>query len=141
MIRPAVPADARELARIDALVGVSPRRAEQFTAAREQVLVVENSGRVCGFALFSQVLDEATLIHLAIDPADQGQGLGRQLLAATLAAMAANNAARCLLELRASNAAARALYQRAGFTVDGLRRNYYPADGGREDALLMSMLL
>ena len=41
------------------------------------------------------------------------------------------------LEVRPSNARARALYQREGFVDIGVRKNYYPAEGGREDALVM----
>ena len=44
-----------------------------------------------------------------------------------------------LLEVRPSNTAARALYQRAGFLELSVRRGYYPAEGGREDAILMGI--
>ena len=50
----------------------------------------------------------------------------------------AEEARRCLLEVRRSNKAARRLYQGSGFALDGVRKNYYPKAGGREDALLMS---
>ncbi|MCZ6831549.1 MAG: hypothetical protein O7F73_18545, partial [Gammaproteobacteria bacterium] len=50
-------------------------------------------------------------------------------------------AVRCLLEVRCSNGGAIALYRKHGFTEDGVRKNYYPTDGGREDALLMSLNL
>ena len=46
-----------------------------------------------------------------------------------------------LLEVRPSNAAARALYERAGFERIALRRGYYPAESGREDALLLALRL
>ena len=71
-------------------------------------------------------------------PRHQRQGLGGLLLAAALRAAVAAGAGRCLLEVRASNRAALALYRRQGFTEDGVRKNYYPAGAGREDALLMS---
>jgi ribosomal-protein-alanine N-acetyltransferase len=45
------------------------------------------------------------------------------------------------LEVRESNVRARKLYERYGFAQSGLRRNYYPADGGREDAILMTLRL
>ena len=44
---------------------------------------------------------------------------------------------RVVLEVRASNAAAIALYRKAGFSNIGLRRDYYQAENGREDAILM----
>ena len=45
------------------------------------------------------------------------------------------------LEVRESNAPAIALYQNSGFDVAGTRRDYYPSDKGREDALLMGSML
>jgi ribosomal-protein-alanine N-acetyltransferase len=51
------------------------------------------------------------------------------------------NMRRMVLEVRASNAAAIALYRSAGFEQIGLRRGYYPAANGREDALLMGRVL
>jgi ribosomal-protein-alanine N-acetyltransferase len=48
---------------------------------------------------------------------------------------------RMLLEVRASNLPALHLYRSEGFTEDGVRKGYYPASGGREDAILMSRFL
>ncbi|MCG9958445.1 ribosomal-protein-alanine N-acetyltransferase, partial [Pseudomonas aeruginosa] len=47
----------------------------------------------------------------------------------------------CFLEVRASNQAAYRLYERYGFNEIGRRRDYYPAVGGREDALVMACTL
>lgn len=152
-IRPAKLADADCLARIDSLVSISPQGARQFERAcaepaqpgaatsGERVLVLEAADHICGFVLFSRVLDEATILNIAIDPAQQGRGLGRQLLGGVLETMKCDGATRCLLEVRESNTPAQALYKRAGFELDAVRRNYYPTQGGREDALLMSMPL
>jgi ribosomal-protein-alanine N-acetyltransferase len=46
-----------------------------------------------------------------------------------------------LLEVRPSNAAAARLYSRYGFERIGVRRGYYPAHGGREDAIVMRIAL
>lgn len=94
--------------------------------------------RLAGFAIFNQVLDEATLLDIAVHPDFQRRGLARQLLQFAMQQLARNDATRCLLEVRVSNTSAIALYKNAGFTEDGIRRNYYPTTSGREDALLMS---
>jgi [ribosomal protein S18]-alanine N-acetyltransferase len=51
------------------------------------------------------------------------------------------NGRECFLELRASNQSAYRLYERYGFNEVGRRRDYYPAVGGREDALVMACTL
>ena len=150
LIRPARAGDAGQLALIDRLTNSNPRREEQFATncgvsaepgRGEQVLVLAIGEDIGGFCLFSQVQDEATLLNIAIHPQRQGEGHGRRLLQGALAQMSRNGAVRCLLEVRQSNAVARALYEGNGFVVDGVRRNYYPKQDGREDALLMSRLL
>jgi len=68
----------------------------------------------------------------------RGRGLGAFLLGGLLAQVKASGAHRCLLEVRASNTAARRLYAKMGFERDGERKNYYPGPGAPEHALLMS---
>ncbi|WP_025733523.1 GNAT family N-acetyltransferase [Carnimonas nigrificans] len=66
-------------------------------------------------------------------------GIAKKLVAALQARLRGGEGERLLLEVRASNAPALALYRQCGFVLDGRRRDYYPlVDGGREDALLMS---
>lgn len=144
-VRVARPADAGPLAAIDGRVNVNPWSEQQFTAACSGVdsqpasaLVVAEGDRVDGFVVIFQVLDEASIHSIAVEPAHQGKGLGQMLLNAALVQMQQAGAMRCLLEVRQSNSAARRLYQRSGFTLDGVRKSYYPTEGGREDALLMS---
>ena len=76
---------------------------------------------------------EAELLRLAVDPARRGEGLGRRLLEGCQAALAAEGMGELHLEVRASNAAARALYAACGWREVGRRARYYP-DG--EDAVL-----
>ena len=147
-VRQARPTDAQRLAAIDADVSVSPWSKRQFTEACSEingeiptVLVIGRRGRVDGFIVFSQVLDEASIYNIAIHSGHQGEGMGRELLASALDEMKSSGAIRCLLEVRESNAAARNLYARYGFELDGVRKNYYPTSDGREDALLMSLRL
>jgi ribosomal-protein-alanine N-acetyltransferase len=140
--------DAELLVEIDGLVNASPWSPAQFEVAcasameaSESVLVLEHGGRVCGFIIFSRVLDEVCIHNLAVHPAQQGEGFGRKLVVAALELAKQQGAGRCLLEVRASNTAARGLYEALYFHLDGVRKNYYRAATGREDALLMSRQL
>ena len=90
---------------------------------------------------YSAVLDQASIHNIAVRPQWQRQGLGRALLEACLDVMRDAGLQTCLLEVRASNAAALGLYGELGFTLDGRRRDYYRVPSGREDALLMSLAL
>ncbi|MGV3593562.1 MAG: GNAT family N-acetyltransferase [Gammaproteobacteria bacterium] len=96
-----------------------------------------------GIAEYQQIVDEGHLLGIAIVPALRGRGLGMILLQAVLDEMRAAGCTRCLLEVRRSNVAAQALYGRARFTLDGIRKDYYPPQGPgqREDALLYSRVL
>ena len=76
---------------------------------------------------------EAELLRIAVAPEARGQGLGRQLLEACQAALAAEGMSRLFLEVRASNTYARQLYRQCGWRPCGERPGYY-ADG--EDAVL-----
>ncbi len=90
---------------------------------------------VLAFAAFTLAADEANLDALSVASAARRQGLARGLLTAALAALRAEGAAVCYLEVRRGNAPARALYAGLGFAEAGLRRNFYSAP--REDAVLM----
>ncbi len=142
------PGDAAALALLDTLVNPSPWSENQFAGAcaaqpdgAERTLVVRANGQLLGFVVYSRVLDEACIHNIAVQPSSQGRGLGRSLLAAALVEAGSGGALRCYLEVRASNMAARGLYEKLGFQLDGLRRNYYSTAVGREDALLMSLPL
>ncbi|WP_114192633.1 ribosomal protein S18-alanine N-acetyltransferase [Edaphovirga cremea] len=98
-------------------------------------------GVVAGFAITQVVLDEATLFNIAIDPQFQRQGLGRMLLEALIEQLEEKEVVTLWLEVRASNHRAIALYESLGFNEVSIRRNYYPAAQGREDAIIMALPL
>jgi ribosomal-protein-alanine N-acetyltransferase len=102
--------------------------------------VLQQERDILGFSIYECVLDEATLLNIAIHPLHQGKGLGKQLLQQSLCQL--DNAIKTVfLEVRASNIAALHLYQQEGFLEIGLRKNYYPTDFGREDAKVFSLNL
>ncbi len=96
-------------------------------------LVLEEGRGIFGQIGVRHVLDELHVTTLAIRPERRRQGYARALLRAALAAFP--EARRVHLEVRPSNAAARALYEALGFERTGLRPRYY----GDEDALLMTL--
>ncbi|MBL8385553.1 MAG: ribosomal protein S18-alanine N-acetyltransferase [Burkholderiales bacterium] len=94
-----------------------------------------------GYAVVMLAVDEAHLLNLSVARAAQGRGHGRALLAELCTVVRDHGARTMLLEVRPSNLAGRALYARAGFLQVGLRRGYYPARDGREDALVLRRAL
>ncbi|ELQ6223430.1 ribosomal protein S18-alanine N-acetyltransferase [Cronobacter turicensis] len=104
-------------------------------------LRLDVDGTMAAFAITQVVLDEATLFNIAVDPAFQRRGLGRALLLHLIEALETRGVLTLWLEVRASNHAARALYESQGFNEATIRRNYYPTSDGREDAIIMALPL
>jgi ribosomal-protein-alanine N-acetyltransferase len=90
-----------------------------------------------GYAIVAYMVDEAHLLNICMHPGARGKGIGRQLLRHVLAAASHEGASLLLLEVRASNEAAIALYEDEGFREIGRRPGYYPSGNGREDAWVM----
>lgn len=98
-------------------------------------LVAVERGTVIGYIGSQTVLGEADMMNLAVSPEHRRKGIGEALTAA-LAAELKRKGVHCLtLEVRASNAAAIALYEKLGFQAVGRRRRYY--EKPREDALIL----
>jgi [ribosomal protein S18]-alanine N-acetyltransferase len=92
-------------------------------------------GAIVGFCSFWRVLDELHINNLAVAPANRRAGVGSALLTHALQKGATLGADRATLEVRRSNQDARALYERFGFSVAGVRRAYYT--NPVEDALVL----
>lgn len=97
--------------------------------------------RLIGYAVLMLGAGEAHLLNLSIVRSEQRRGCGTQLLHHVLAVTRRYGASRLYLEVRPSNAAARALYAKHGFAEIGTRRGYYPARAGREDAIVLGIAL
>jgi ribosomal-protein-alanine N-acetyltransferase len=98
-------------------------------------------GELVGYFVLMVAAQEAHLLNLSIAAPSQRRGYGSDLLreAADLARrLAARNV---FLEVRPSNRGAHALYTRFGFRRIGTRRGYYPAQAGREDAIVLTLPL
>ncbi|AHN72860.1 ribosomal protein S18-alanine N-acetyltransferase [Aggregatibacter actinomycetemcomitans] len=105
-------------------------------------LKIGEESRIDGFAICQTVLDEATLFNIAVDPQQQGLGLGRRLLSELMTQLKQKSILTLWLEVRESNKKAQALYDSLGFNQVDIRKNYYPTpDGKRENAVVMAAYL
>jgi [ribosomal protein S18]-alanine N-acetyltransferase len=96
---------------------------------------------IIGYFVAMLGVDEVHLLNITVDPPYQGQGWGRVLLDALGLWAGAQHAHWVWLEVRTSNTRAQQVYEHYGFRRVGERKNYYPARGGREDAIVMSCKL
>lgn len=103
--------------------------------------IYESEGEVVGYAVMMSVLDEAHLLNISIAQDCQGRGMGRALLDHVIDIARLHGAQMMFLEVRPSNKNAIALYESIGFNEFSVRKGYYPAHNGREDAILMGLAL
>lgn len=101
------------------------------------VLVEENQGQeqLLAYGGLWKIFDEGHITNVAVDSAHQGKKLGRFLLHGLIDWAWSNQLSHLTLEVRVSNKAAIALYEKAGFKIAGRRPGYYEDTG--EDALIM----
>jgi ribosomal-protein-alanine N-acetyltransferase len=139
IIRAASEADLDAIDEIERLSFPAPWPRETFAGelnrdwARIDVGVVD--GRVVAFDNYWLVTTELHVLVIATHPTMRGRGYGAQLLDHAIAAAVTTGCALATLEVRRSNTAAIALYERAGFKTVHVRARYYQDDG--EDALVM----
>ena len=100
--------------------------------------VMESDEGLAGYAILLTAVGECHILNLCIDPGLQGKGYGRRLLAKMLEYAKSINANSAFLEVRPSNTYAVELYQSEGFNEVGVRKDYYPAKVGREDAMIFA---
>jgi [ribosomal protein S18]-alanine N-acetyltransferase len=139
------PADLDEVAALEAATFTNPwtrdmldRELKQSDVAR--VYVVRLPGyRVAAFCACWLVQDELHINTIAVDGRLRRQGLATALMRYLIAEARGQGAARTFLEVRRSNVAAQQLYERLGFTVAAVRRNYYTQP--EEDALVLTLSL
>lgn len=97
--------------------------------------------KLLGFSVVMPILNEWHLLNLCVDPKRQRRGIGRLLLEYMIEQAKKAEVDSLWLEVREGNDAARQLYAAYGFEQVGLRKAYYPAKQGREDALVLTRTL
>ena len=107
----------------------------------QECWVASYRGTVVGHAVFTVAVGDAHLLNLCIGRDQQGSGYGRQFMAFILQHCRALGASDLYLEVRPSNWSANALYESLGFREIGVRKEYYPAQLGREDARVLALAL
>lgn len=95
---------------------------------------------ILGYGILAIGAGEAHILNICIAPAEQGKGIGRKILA-HLIEVAKDKAETLFLEVRPTNDVAIRLYQKMGFNEIGVRKGYYQAENGREDAIMFALEL
>ena len=104
--------------------------------------VLYDDGRMLGYLIAMNGVDEMHLLNITVAPPFQHQGNARHMLEALIATCRARRAQQLWLEVRETNLRAHAIYLKRGFVQVGVRKGYYPApQGKRENALVMSLQL
>jgi ribosomal-protein-alanine N-acetyltransferase len=101
-------------------------------------VVVVESNRVIGYACLMSLFEEAQILDIAVAPEQRGRGIAQLLMGYAITVSRQEGAEVMALEVRASNSAAIALYEKLGFKRTGVRAKYYE---GVDDALLMEKQL
>lgn len=146
--RPSTELRAMRREDLDAVVGLevasydfpwTPGIFRDCLTAGHNCWVVEHDGEIAGYGILSVAAGEAHVLNICIGPMHRGLGLGRRMMKRLLDLARWYGAERVYLEVRPSNPAAQALYVTLGFEEVGRRPNYYPAHGGREEAIVMTL--
>lgn len=103
--------------------------------------VCEDKDRIFGYAILSIAVDEGHILNLCVDPSAQKKGWASRMLDLLIGIAREKEVDTLFLEVRRSNKAAVALYEKFGFNEAGVRKGYYPAKKGREDAKIFALAL
>ena len=116
----------------------TPGNFRDSLAAKYSCSVCVCDGELIGYGVLMLAADEAHLLNLSIAAVRQRRGYGSMLLQRLCELAGGLGANSMFLEVRPSNLAAQSLYETHGFQRVGIRRDYYPALRGREDALIFN---
>ena len=143
-LEPMREADLAEVAAVESAIYTHPWTRGNFAdslRARYQCFTLRSGGALIGYFVLMVAAGEAHLLNLSVAAAHQRKGHGTALLGEVMRLARELGARTLFLEVRPSNLGAQALYRRFGFRRVGVRRGYYPAHEGREDALVLSIVL
>ncbi|MFN2572006.1 MAG: ribosomal protein S18-alanine N-acetyltransferase [Gemmatimonadales bacterium] len=127
-MRPAELRDVAAIHMIEQEVFSDPWSTQDFRdciSSDALLYVAEADDRIAGYVVAIDAADEGEILNLAVAPSGRRDGVGRALVEYILDALVERGARQIYLEVRESNAPARALYAAHGFTEVGRRRGYY----------------
>ena len=101
--------------------------------------ILEKDQKIIAYSVMSVAAGEAHLLTIVVPQDEQGKGYGKIMLDEMIQHAVKDNATTMYLEVRASNKTAIQLYHQRGFNELGIRKNYYPDENGREDALILAL--
>ncbi len=135
--------DLAEVVKIEQAANRFPWSLKNFEdcllAGHHAWLLINEQNEIVGYTVVQVIVDELHLLNICISPQFQGKGYGRHLLNKVIELADDQSASVILLEVRRSNHRAQQLYLQSGFNEISVRKGYYPAEKGREDAILMAM--
>ena len=141
VIRPATPADAPQIARLEQECFTHPWSEESVREELEnenaRFFAAERGGVIVAYGGMQTAADEGYILNVAVHKALRCRGLGRAVIGALTEEAKRQNLAFITLEMRETNMAAAALYTACGFEPVGRRRGYYTQP--KEDAILMTL--
>ncbi len=106
-----------------------------------QCRLMFSGDELAGYGVMSVAAGEAHVLNVCVRPELQGRGHGRRIMQHLIDLASRLHTDTLLLEVRPSNVPAIRLYESMGFNQVGIRKDYYPARDGREDALIFAMSL
>jgi len=135
-------ADLDQVLAIEAVSFPAPWTREHFVAELETghsfPYVAISDGKVVGYVCLMSLFEEAQILDIAVDPGQRGRGVAGALIQYAMMVASQKEAVFIRLEVRDSNSAAIALYEKLGFARAGVRSRYYE---GRDDAVIMEKKL
>jgi ribosomal-protein-alanine N-acetyltransferase len=141
VVRVMRPADLAEVMLIERRSFTAPWEESTFRGLMRRpsaaLLIADVEGEVAGYSVMWFAADEGELGNMAVLPELRGQGLGLRLLRESIAISSRRGARSLYLEVRETNEGARALYESVGFSVVGVRKEYYTEPV--EDAIVMRL--
>lgn len=141
-VAPLLVSDLAQVVAIETQVYPDPWLPQMFASIWQSEHVhavkVVRAGELAGYLIYGQVVPDVEIMNIAVAPTFQRQGVAQELLQWLCADVKTHGCESIFLEVRTSNVAAQALYQRHGFETIGTRPQYY-ANG--EDALIMALSL
>lgn len=140
-VRPMLPADLREVLTIEESAFADPWPEEAFSPdIVDSGFILQKDNVLIGYVFALCVMDECSLINVAVKPSEQKQGFGEFMLREVIRTLYKERKIRMYyLDVRESNVAAHKLYSKLGFSSLGIRKNYYRFPP--ENALVMSLIL